>query len=89
MNPLVKLGYINYQRNVFTVKRLQGVLIATIAYCHWGKQGNVVRTVFDDVQEPKLSVKTERGGVGVYESILIGLPRFSRAIAGCCFQMRY
>ena len=79
------------RRNVFAVKRLQVVLVATTAYCHWEELGNVVlRTVFDNVQEPKLSIKSvpERGGVGVYESILIRVPRFSRAIAACCFHMR-
>ena len=46
--------------------------MASTAYCHWGKLGSVVLgSVFDDVQDPKPSVKTEKGGVGEYESILI------------------
>ena len=59
MNPMVKIGDIKYRRNVFTVKRVAVVLIATTAYCHWEKLGNVEGTVFDNVQEPKVSVKSE------------------------------
>ena len=53
-------------------KRLQEVLLGTTAYCYWGKLGIGLRTVFDNVQEQESSVKTDRGGVGVYASILIG-----------------
>ena len=54
------------------------------------KLGNVVlMTVFDNNQEAKSSVKTERGGVGVYGSILIRSPRYSRSTEACCFETRY
>ena len=89
---MVKTGDIKYRRNVFTAKWVAAVLIATTAYYRWEKLGHVEGAVFDNVQEPKLSVKSEveeRGGVGVYESILIRPPRFCRATAACCLQMRY
>ena len=66
-----------------------GILIATTAYCHWETLGNVLRTVDDNVQEPKLSVTTEGVGVGKYKSILIRRPLFSVGIAADCFQMQY
>ena len=78
VDPLVKIGDIKYRRNVFTVTRLQVVLIATTACCHWDKLGNVLRTVFDTVQEPNLSVRTEGVGVGESESILLRPPRCSQ-----------
>ena len=56
----VKLGDINYRRNVFTVKRLQLVLIATTASCDLETVGNGLRSVFDNAQEAKSSVNTER-----------------------------
>ena len=55
------------RRNVLTIKQLQVVLVATTACCHWEKLGNILRTGFDNVQETKLSVKTERGGIGAYQ----------------------
>ena len=54
------------------MKRLQVVFVATTAYCHWEKLGDNLRAGFDSVQEPKLSVKTERGGVGVYQVFRYG-----------------
>ena len=42
-------------------------------------------TVYDDVQEPKLSVETESGGVGICESILMRVPLVSRARNGLLF----
>ena len=36
------------------MKRLQMVLVATTADCRWEKRGNILRTGFDYVQEPKL-----------------------------------
>ena len=71
MDTLVKAGDMKYRQNVLTVTRLQGVLTATTAYSHWEAQGNVLRTVFDTVQEPKFSVMRKGVGVGGYESILI------------------
>ena len=50
-----------------TIQRVQEVLVATRAYWDWEKQGNSLRTGFDNVQEPTVRVRTERGGVGVYE----------------------
>ena len=68
MGPLAKVGDIKYfalgyeyRRNVFTVTQLQGVLIATTAYCHWEARGDVLRTAVDNVEVPKLSVNTGRG----------------------------
>ena len=61
MDPLVKVRDMKYRRNVCTVTRLKGVSIATTAYCHREALGNVLGTVFDNVQEPKLSVNTGRG----------------------------
>ena len=61
MDPVVKAGDMKYRRNVLTVTRLQGVLIATTAYCHWEARGDVLRTAVDNVEVPKLSVKTGRG----------------------------
>ena len=60
MNPLIKAGDRKYRRNVFTVTRLEGVLIATTAYCHWEARGDVLRTAVDNVEVPKLSVNTGR-----------------------------
>ena len=70
MNPVVKLGE-RLAAKRLDRKQLRVVPIATTAGRHWGKRGNVVMTVYGDVQEPKLSVETERGGVGMCESILI------------------
>ena len=64
MNPLVKLGE-RLAAKRLSRKQLHVDPIATTAGRHWGKLGNVVRTVYDDVQEPKLSVETERAGVGM------------------------
>ena len=71
MDTLVKVGDMKYRQNVLTVTRLQGVLTATTAYSHWEALGNVLRTVFDNVQEPKFSVMRKGVCVGEYESILI------------------
>ena len=60
MNAQVKFGDINYRRNVFTVKRLQLVLIAITASCHLETVGNGLRSVLDNAQEAKSSVNTER-----------------------------
>ena len=57
------------QRNVFTVKRLQVVSVATPAYCRWRGLGDVsLRAVFADVQASKLSgeIAPERGGFGAF-----------------------
>ena len=58
--PSVKNRGYEYRRNVAIVTQLQVVLIATTAYSHWETLGNVLGTVFDNVQEPKSSVNTER-----------------------------
>ena len=50
-----------YRRHGFAVTRLEGVLIATAAYCHWETRGDVLRTAVDNGQEPKSSVNTGRG----------------------------
>ena len=60
MAAQVKMGDINYRRNVFTVKRLQLVSIATTAYCHLETVGNGPRSVLDNASEAKSSVNTER-----------------------------
>ena len=64
MNPLVKLGQ-RLAAKRHSCKQLHVVPIATTAGRHWGKRGNVVRTVYDDAQEPKLSVETDMGLPGV------------------------
>ena len=59
----------NYRRNVFTLKRQELVLIATTAYCHLETVVNGLRSVFDNAQEAKSSVNTERDrSRGVRES---------------------
>ena len=82
MNPLVKVGDKTYWRDVFAVKRLQSVWIATSAYCHSEKLGNLQRTVFDDVQEPKSRRKIilEMGGAGVLERLAERFAAFSNAL---------
>ena len=65
------------------------VLMATTAGRLWENEGNVLSAIFDDVQEPKSSAKTERASFGVYESILVRLPRASGSILACCFQMHH
>ena len=60
MDAQVKMGRVNYRRNVFSVKRLQLVLIATTAYCLLETPGDGLRSVFDNAQEAKSSVNTER-----------------------------
>ena len=71
------------RRNVFTVERLRVALVVTGSYCRSEEQGNVVlRTVFDNVLEPKLCIKIVReSGVGAYERIVIRAARFYRTIA--------
>ena len=69
MNPLVRIGDKKYWRDVFAVKRLQVVSVATPAYCRWRGLGDVaLRAVFADVQASKLSgeIAPERGGFGAF-----------------------
>ena len=53
------------------------MLIAPTAYCHKEKLGDVLRTVIDNIQEPKLSVKAASGGVWVYDCRDIAASVFS------------
>ena len=78
------LHEVTRRRNVFTVKRFQVVLITTATYYHWKEIGNIVlRTVFDNIEKPKLSIQIvpEKGDALVHGSILMRLSRFSRPIA--------
>ena len=61
MYRAVKIGDLKYRRDGFAVERRQVVLIAITAFFRWEKLGNVLRGLLDDVQEPKLSVITDRG----------------------------
>ena len=58
-----------------------------MAQCRMGELGSVLRAVFDNIQQPKLSVITESGSDVVYESILIRPALFSRATAAYSFQI--